>query len=136
MSLCFCSLTRSFPQFHELNFQWTPSPNRSIFPFNLTTRINSSSRYISRLEVASPDTGAQSPVIDTKEEEKEEVSKVLNGVEGTQSDDKTVNSSYRVKKKRDDENGFENRFKLRNGKEVVLFFVSFSFCFENLHNYT
>ncbi|KAJ4702007.1 GTP-binding protein, HflX [Melia azedarach] len=118
MSLCFCSLTRSFPQFHELNFQWTPSPNRSIFPFNLTTRINSSSRYISRLEVASPDTGAQSPVIDTKEEEKEEVSKVLNGVEGTQSDDKTVNSSYRVKKKRDDENGFENRFKLRNGKEV------------------
>ncbi|KAK1555705.1 hypothetical protein Q3G72_030248 [Acer saccharum] len=133
MSLCFCSLTRPlFPQIHESNFQWIPIPNRSIFPLNLNTHISTStttsSRFVSRvlqqgLEVASPNTddaSLPSPVIGTKEEKEDvEVHGALNGVAGAQqSGGKTQSSSNRVKKKRDDEDSFDNRFKLRNGKEV------------------
>ncbi|KAL5778069.1 hypothetical protein ACOSP7_010995 [Xanthoceras sorbifolium] len=128
MSLCFCSLTRPSPQIHELNFRWITIPNRSILPLTLTPQTNStSSRLISRvlqqgLEVASPDTDAslrsQAPVIETKEE-KEEVHGALSGVAGAQSSDgRRHSSSSRVKKKRDDGDSFENRFKLRNGREV------------------
>ncbi|KAJ0025152.1 hypothetical protein Pint_09022 [Pistacia integerrima] len=125
MSLSFCSLTRLSPQIHELNIQWNPSPNRSNFPLSLITNTsNTSSRLIARvleqgLEVASPDTDVslRNPVIDPKEEE-EEVPGALNGLAGAELDTKTVNSSSRFKKKRDDEDGSDNRFKLRNGKEV------------------
>ncbi|KAF2324619.1 hypothetical protein GH714_015679 [Hevea brasiliensis] len=53
-------------------------------------------------------------VIDTKEDK--EVNGLVPG--GTVSEDKTLVSSTRVKKKRPDEDSFENRFKLRNGREV------------------
>ncbi|KAJ0087023.1 hypothetical protein Patl1_09210 [Pistacia atlantica] len=59
----------------------------------------------------------ETPVIDPKEEE-EEVPGALNGLAGAELDTKTVNSSSRFKKKRDDEDSSDNRFKLQNGKEV------------------
>ncbi|XP_031269016.1 uncharacterized protein LOC116127493 [Pistacia vera] len=125
MSLSFCSFTRLSPQIHELNIQWNPSPNRSNFPLSLITNTsNTSSRLIARvleqgLEVASPDTDVslRNPVIDPKEEE-EEVPGALNGLAGAELDNKKVNSSSRFKKKRDDEDSSDNRFKLQNGKEV------------------
>ncbi|KAL9445962.1 hypothetical protein AB3S75_013774 [Citrus x aurantiifolia] len=123
MSFSLCSLTRVSPQIHERNSQWSQNAKRSIFRLSLT---NNSSRCICRVveqglevEVASADTAPQkqSPVIDTKEEEQQEV---FNGVATTESDNKALNSSYtaKKKKKRDDDDSYENRFKLQNGREV------------------
>lgn len=133
MSFSLCSLTRVSPQIHERNSQWSQNAKRSIFRLSLT---NNSSRCICRVveqglevEVASADTAPQkqSPVIDTKEEEQQEV---FNGVATTESDNKALNSSYtaKKKKKRDDDDSYENRFKLQNGREVsYLFYFIISF---------
>ncbi|XP_048130580.1 GTPase HflX isoform X2 [Rhodamnia argentea] len=75
------------------------------------------------LGVVSPDNLAvevETPAIETQEE-KEEVGGPLDGVEETHlgDDSKGVStSSTRVKKKREDDDSVENRFKLRNGREV------------------
>lgn len=127
MSLSLCSLTRVSPQIHVPNSQWSRNAKRSIFSLSLTLTSNSS-RCICRVveqglevEAASADTALQkqSPVINTKEEQRQEVS---NGVASTESDNKALNSSYRVKKKRDDDESYENRFKLQNGREVSYLF--------------
>lgn len=74
------------------------------------------------LGVVSPDNVAvevENPAIETQEE-KEEVGGPLNGVEETHLGDESkevATSSTRVKKKRED-GSFENRFKMRNGREV------------------
>ncbi|GAV90511.1 MMR_HSR1 domain-containing protein/GTP-bdg_N domain-containing protein [Cephalotus follicularis] len=120
MSLCYCSLIRLSPptSIHQSNSLWAPNPNRSIFP--LTTECSKhSSKFevITRvrqqgLEVASPEAASlQVPVT----EEKPEVPGLVNGVDNTPE---TPNSSTKLKKKRDNEDSFENRFKLCNGREV------------------
>lgn len=100
---------------------WTPNPKKPNFPLTFTAHTTNSSRFITRVlqhgvEVVSPENvSLPSPVIDTKED-KEDVNGLVAG--GALSNDKTFVSSTRVKKKRPEEDSFENRFKLRNGREV------------------
>lgn len=55
------------------------------------------------------------PVIDVKEEE---VFAVVDGVAGTKAEEKTLKAPTRVKKKGGEGESDDNRFKLRNGREV------------------
>ncbi|KAG8654623.1 GTPase HflX [Manihot esculenta] len=121
MIACYCSLVRLSPPIHEQYLVWTPNPKKPNFPLTSTAHTTNSSRFITRVlqhgvEVVSPENvSLPSPVIDTKED-KEDVNGLVAG--GALSNDKTFVSSTRVKKKRPEEDSFENRFKLRNGREV------------------
>lgn len=129
MSSCFCcciirpSLLNQDPNYSS---SWNSPPIRPNFPLTLKNdwNHNISSRLITRilhqdqqglgLGVVSTDSSVAltSPVIDTKEEEVEHV--LLNGV----ADPKSPTHSTKFKKKKEDDDSFENRFKLRNGREV------------------
>lgn len=83
--------------------------------------------------VSSDDVSLQNPVIKTTERVKEEeevlVPGIASGVSDTTSVDKASGWSNRVKKKKDELDSYENRFKLRNGREVGLQFSFFLLSF-------
>ena len=66
-----------------------------------------------------------SPLAETTVEENEEVLGDFDrfAEEDTISDDKAPSSSTRVKKKTEEDDEFDNRFKLQNGREVSFFLI-------------
>ncbi|PON74590.1 GTPase [Parasponia andersonii] len=127
MTAClFCSLILSSISTNEFSLPWPPpltNPNRQNFPIFLRKDSINSPRFFARVPqqgsgVVSPeDLSLPNPAVETKEE----VLRVFDGVaeaEGTKSEDKAPGSSTRAKKKTEEENKFDNRFKLRNGREV------------------
>ncbi|KAF5740797.1 putative GTP-binding protein 6-like isoform X1 [Tripterygium wilfordii] len=121
MSLCYCPLIRPSPAIQDsyLHFPWNSNPRRPYFALSFTKSSRLTSRVLQRgLDVAAPDNVVQqSPLTETKDEEGEEV----HGVSDTHSESKIspLPSTARVKKKREEEDdNFESRFKLRNGREV------------------
>ncbi|KAE8057169.1 hypothetical protein FH972_013881 [Carpinus fangiana] len=120
-----CCISRPLPPNHERNLAWTsppPKPNRPISALTLRNHPNHndiSSRLIARV-VSSDGVSLVNPVVGTKEEEekeeeeREEVHGAFNGV----ADTKPPSPSTKVKKKKEDYEDDENRFKLRNGREV------------------
>lgn len=69
------------------------------------------------------------PVIDVKEEE---VFAVVDGVAGTKAEEKALKAPTRLKKKKGGEGeSDDNRFKLRNGREVHFLYSLFRFLGEN-----
>ncbi|KDP38559.1 hypothetical protein JCGZ_04484 [Jatropha curcas] len=125
MIACHCSLIRPSPPINENYLLRSPNPNKLNFPFTFTftTHSTKSFRLITRVlqegvEVVSPeDVSLPGPVIDTKED-KEEVHGLVNGVAGTVSEGTSVSSTRVKKKKIQDEDTFEYRYKIQNGKEV------------------
>ncbi|KAM5564978.1 hypothetical protein ABKV19_019156 [Rosa sericea] len=129
-SLC-CSLIRSSPLLPEPYLSWPlAKPNhhhRQIQPsLTLRNHARASARVVARA-VADGGVGVVSPddlsfqdaaVIQTEEEGNGEAQGVVDGVAESESEDKGVRPATRYKKKKEDEDGLENRFKLRNGKEI------------------
>ncbi|KAE8712655.1 Peroxidase 9 [Hibiscus syriacus] len=119
MSLCFCSLISPSPLVYEANFPWNLNLNRSSgLPHNNNRGI------VARVTQRGYEVGSvsfQSPIIEAEEKE-EVVDKNVNGVVVTEPVEDTP-KPVRFRKKRDedddsDDESFEDRFKLRNGKEV------------------
>ncbi|XP_065880993.1 uncharacterized protein [Euphorbia lathyris] len=101
------------------HYQWPPNPNRSIFPHSLTSFRTHPSRLTPTVLQQGAEAVPVSPVslpgpqIDA-DGGQDEVSVPVNVLE-----DKSLVTSTRVKKKRVDvEDSFDDRFKLRNGREV------------------
>ncbi|KAE8659889.1 putative GTP-binding protein 6-like isoform X2 [Hibiscus syriacus] len=123
MSLCFCSLISPSPLIFEANFPWNLNLNRSSGPLSFST-LNSNGSIVARVaqrgyEVDS--VSLQSPIIEAEGKE-EVVDKHVNGVVVTKPVEDTP-KPVRFRKKRDDDDdsddeSFEERFKLRNGKDV------------------
>ncbi|XP_050213074.1 uncharacterized protein LOC126664622 [Mercurialis annua] len=113
----------SFLQEHH--FPWSSNPNSSRPNYLLTlTHTKNKSRLATRViqpgvEVSSP---VNTPFPETPADTidfTEELHVPVNGVADTVSEDKAAVSAPKVKKKKqDDEDNFENRFKLRNGREI------------------
>lgn len=134
MSACFsCSLIRSSPLIQDPYLSWPLAKLvRPISSLRLRKYSNASPRTVVRaveqgLGVVSPDDVSllQDPPlidVDTIEKVNEEVHGVIDGVADTKSEDKALTPSTRVKKKKEVEDSSESRFKLRNGREVGLFF--------------
>ncbi|XP_017981265.1 PREDICTED: GTPase HflX isoform X2 [Theobroma cacao] len=123
MSLCFCSLIRSSPLIYDSNFPWNLNLNRSTYPISFSVHGNSRNlvaRVVQHgLEVNN--ISLPSPTIEA-EEEKEVIRELGTGAAGAELVEHEP-KPVRVRKKRagDDDNddeSFEDRFKLRNGKEV------------------
>ncbi|XP_039052852.1 GTPase HflX-like [Hibiscus syriacus] len=119
MSLCFCSLISPSPLIYEAKFPWNLNLNRSIGrPYNNNRSIVA--RVTQRgYEVDS--VSSQSPIIEAEEKE-DVVDKSVSGVVVNEPVEDTP-KPVRFRKKRDEDDGsndesFEDRFKLRNGKEV------------------
>ncbi|KAJ7966800.1 GTP-binding protein, HflX [Quillaja saponaria] len=131
MSLCFCgSIVQPSPLICEPYFPWTSSsyPNRPFVPFTLRkdSKCISSGFSIPVLQqgirvVSSDIDSFQNTVTETtevKEEVKNEVARTVNGVTDTKPESKASRPSTTVKKKKEEDESFENRFKLRNGREI------------------
>lgn len=127
-----CSLFRSSPLLHEpyLSCPLTKLNHRQIWSLTLRNTSNCSPRVVVRaiadgLGVVSPDDLSiqNPPLIETKEEGNDEINGVIDGVEDAKSEDRALRPSTRVKKKKEDEYSLENRFKLRNGKEVFFYCI-------------
>ncbi|PON90967.1 GTPase [Trema orientale] len=127
MTACFfCSLILPSISTSEFSLPWPPpltNPNRQNFPIFLRKDSINSPRFFARVPqqgsgVVSPeDLSLPNPAVETKEE----VLRVFDEVaeeEGAKSEDKAPGSSTRAKKKTEEEDEFDNRFKLRNGREV------------------
>jgi GTP-binding protein HflX len=72
------------------------------------------------VSLINPVIGTEEEEEEDQEEEREEVHGALNGV----ADTKPPSPSTKIKKKKEedkDDDSFENRFKLRNGREVRFF---------------
>lgn len=117
MSLCFCSLTtRPSLPIHESNLQWPPptpipKPPLKVRLAHFATHATANRVFQQGIEIVSPDAEPRIAVVDAKDE----VQQPHNGAVAA----KTQSSSNRVKKKRDDDDDSDdNRFKLRNGREV------------------
>lgn len=137
MNTCFgCTLIRPWPPINYSYLTWlTIGPNRPSFPLVLRKGgADSSSRIFAGVlqhglgVVSADNVSLDTPVVDdTKEEDKEGVHRVLNGVEDPKFKAKSASPSAKEKKKAEELDG-SDRFKLRNGREVcvnftVLFFV-------------
>ncbi|XVF73814.1 hypothetical protein PTKIN_Ptkin13bG0011600 [Pterospermum kingtungense] len=117
MSLCFCSLIRPSPLIYDSNFPWNFNLNRSICPISFSIYRNNRN-FVAGVVQQGFEVGnisLQYPTIEVEEEKKVD-DELVNGVAGTKSVEDT-------RKKRDDaddrdDESFEDRFKLRNGKEV------------------
>ncbi|KAK9269928.1 hypothetical protein L1049_025501 [Liquidambar formosana] len=123
MSSCISSfIIHPWPLIHEPpETRWTSlNPNRPLYP--LTLRLNSSSKLTAG--VFQQGVGLVSPddVSLPHTKEPEDIHGAVNGVADTKVQEETVDfervSTTRVKKKREDEESFDDRFKLRNGREV------------------
>ncbi|KAF3446366.1 hypothetical protein FNV43_RR11545 [Rhamnella rubrinervis] len=127
MSACFCcTLIRPSPPIKESYFPWlTTSPNPPSFPLILRKGAHFSHRIFARVlqqglgVVSTDDVLLETPAVDdAREEDKEDVHRVLDGAADSNSKHKALkSSSTRVKKKDEKEDG-SDRFKLRNGREV------------------
>lgn len=128
MTTCFSSsLLRPSFTTTDLCFPWhPPNPSRKIYPIFLRNDSNHSPRIFARVlqqgtGVVSPDdVSFQPPAIQTEGDDKEDARRIFDEFApiDTDSEDKAPSSSTRARKKIESEDGFENRFKLRNGKEV------------------
>ncbi|MBA0836900.1 hypothetical protein Goarm_009090, partial [Gossypium armourianum] len=126
MSLCFCSLIspRPSPLIYDSNFPWNLNLNRSVSPLTFSTHGNDRS-FVARVAQRGYEVGnisLQSPTIEA-EGENEVVDELVNGSVVAEPVEEDTPRSVRVRKKRDDGDGsddesFEDRFKLRNGREV------------------
>ncbi|KAL6207475.1 hypothetical protein ACLB2K_018433 [Fragaria x ananassa] len=124
-SLC-CSLIRSSPLLHhEPYLSWTLAKLNHRQSWSLTLRNHppASARVVARA-VADGGVGVVSPDdLSFEDAAAIETDEVGNGeVEGvvaeSKSEDKGLRPTTKYKKKKEDEDGLENRFKLRNGKEI------------------
>ncbi|GMI82551.1 hypothetical protein HRI_001924300 [Hibiscus trionum] len=125
MSICFCSLISPSPLIYDSNFPWNLNLNRPGDPLSFSTHSNNRS-IVARVaqrgyEYEVDSVSLQSSTIEAEEEE-EVVDKHVNGVVVTEPVEDTPEPE-RFRKKRDDDDdsddeSFEDRFKLRNGKEV------------------
>ncbi|KAB2029989.1 hypothetical protein ES319_D05G199700v1 [Gossypium barbadense] len=126
MSLCFCSLISPCPSplIYDSNFPWNLNLNRSVSPLTFSTHGNDRS-FVARVAQRGYEVGnisLQSPTIEA-EEENEVVDELVNGSVVAEPVEEDTPRSVRVRKKRDDgdrsdDESFEDRFKLRNGREV------------------
>lgn len=130
MSSCFSSISviPPSPLIHDSHSPSLPIRLRSTPALILRTNAGTSSGLVrvlqQRVGVVSPDDlSPPEPVIDVKEEE---VFGGIDGVAGTKAEEKTIKAPNRVKRKGGDgiEESDDNRFKLRNGREV-----HFLYCF-------
>ncbi|XP_041021510.1 GTPase HflX [Juglans microcarpa x Juglans regia] len=126
-----CCIFRLSPLLdHEPKLSWnpsTPNPNRPLFPLTLRKHSNcknSSSILVTGalqegLGVVPHESVASNPLIGTEEAEKEEHEEVHGSLNGV-ADTKPPSPFTKVQKKKehDEDYSFENRFKLRNGREV------------------
>lgn len=132
------SIIRPSPSIHERYVPCIlpPNPNR----FRKDSKCISSRLTISVLPqelglVSSDDVSLQNPVIKTTEVQVEEEAQaqadpgIVGGVLDAKSEeDRGSVLSTRVKKKKDEQDNYDNRFKLRNGREVgfcYTFFLQF-----------
>lgn len=127
MSLCFCSLIRPSPLIYDSNYPWNLNLNRSICSIGFSIHRNNRNfaARVAQQGFQVDNISLQSPTIEV-EEENEVVDELVNGVVGTESVDDAP-KPVRIRKKKDDsddsnDESFEDRFKLRNGKEVFFFF--------------
>lgn len=128
-----CCIFRISPLLdHEPKLSWNPqppNPNRSLYPLTLrkhSNHQNSSSILVTGalqqgLGVVPHESVASNPLIGTEEvvekEENKDVHGPLNGV----ADTKPPSPFPKVQKKKEhdyQDDSFENRYKLRNGREV------------------
>ncbi|MBA0745757.1 hypothetical protein Gogos_008320 [Gossypium gossypioides] len=126
MSLCFCSLIspRPSPLIYDSNFPWNLNLNRSVSPLTFSTHGNDRS-FVARVAQRGYEVdniSLQSPTIEA-EEENEVVDELVNGSVVAEPVEEDTPRPVRVRKKRDDgddsdDESFEDRFKLRNGREV------------------
>lgn len=123
MSLCFCSLIRPSPLIYDSNYPWNLNLNRSICSIGFSIHRNNRNfaARVAQQGFQVDNISLQSPTIEV-EEENEVVDELVNGVVGTESVDDAP-KPVRIRKKKDDsddsnDESFEDRFKLRNGKEV------------------
>ncbi|KAG8494254.1 hypothetical protein CXB51_011647 [Gossypium anomalum] len=126
MSLCFCSLIspRPSPLIYDSNFSWNLNLNRFVGPLTFSTHGNDRS-FVARVAQRGYEVdniSLQSPTIEA-EEENEVVDELVNGSVVAEPVEEDTPKPVRVRKKRDDGDGsddesFEDRFKLRNGREV------------------
>ncbi|XP_042991908.1 GTPase HflX isoform X4 [Carya illinoinensis] len=126
-----CYISRLSPVLdHEPKLSWnpsTPNPNRLLFPLTLRRHSsckNSSSRLVTGalqqgLGVVPHESVASNPSIGTEDAEKEEHEEVHGSRNGV-ADTKPPSPFTKVQKKKehDEDDSFENRFKIRNGREV------------------
>ncbi|XP_002281042.2 uncharacterized protein LOC100247233 isoform X1 [Vitis vinifera] len=122
VSSCFSSISIIPPSslVHDPHSPFPPVRLRSIPAFTLRTHTTTSFRLVRVLQrgvglVSPDDLSLPEPVIDVKEEE---VFAVVDGVAGTKAEEKTLKAPTRVKKKGGEGESDDNRFKLRNGREV------------------
>ncbi|KAJ9674806.1 hypothetical protein PVL29_023999 [Vitis rotundifolia] len=122
VSSCFSSISIIPPSslVHDPHSPFPLVRLRPIPAFTLRTHTTTSFRLVRVLQrgvgVVSPDDlSLPEPVIDVKEEE---VFAVVDGVAGTKAEEKTLKAPTRVKKKGGEGESDDNRFKLRNGREV------------------
>ncbi|CAK9178483.1 unnamed protein product [Ilex paraguariensis] len=127
MSASFGPLVRpSSPLIPEQHCPWISNPSRLFLRFTLRRRVKNYScsgniRAVQEgIGVLSPDDSVsqRNPVIESeKEEEVHEV--VVNGVAGAELEEKAPrNSKSPLKKKEDELDSNESRFKIQNGREV------------------
>ncbi|CAI0436031.1 unnamed protein product [Linum tenue] len=121
MTLCFCSLPRPSPLIHQPHLPWNPNPNsRSNSSLSLSThRLAPSPLAVVRVaqpgaEVASP-SPESAAILPAGEEE----ALVTGPVNGSSVEESEVKPTRVKKKSREDEDSVDNRFTLRNGKEVL-----------------
>ncbi|XP_021285383.1 uncharacterized protein LOC110417380 [Herrania umbratica] len=123
MNLCFCSLIRTSPLIYDSNFPWNLNLNRSSYPIGFSVHGNSRNLVAGVVQhgLEVNNISLPSPTIEA-EEEKEVVRELVNGAAGAELVEHKP-KPVRVRKKRagdddSDDESFEDRFKLRNGKEV------------------
>ncbi|KAF7817600.1 GTPase HflX [Senna tora] len=120
------SIIRPSPVIHELYVPCITPPNPNRFRKDskcVSSRLSTSVLLPQQLGlVSSDDVSLQNPVIDTpepvQEGEEEAVPGIASEASHSTSEDKASGSSTKLKKKKDEQDNYENRFKLRNGREV------------------
>ncbi|XP_057975776.1 uncharacterized protein LOC131163087 [Malania oleifera] len=116
MTACICSIVPPSSSIRDAVSRISPNPNLPI-TCALKRRLTSNSARLTR--VLQDGTGLN-PVVDAPEEE---VHGVLNGVADAKATEETLElsrtSSTEATKKIEDEDSYDNRFKLRNGREVL-----------------
>ncbi|KAK8585136.1 hypothetical protein V6N13_139075 [Hibiscus sabdariffa] len=123
MSVYFCSFSSPSPLIYESNFPWNLNLNRPGGSLIFSTHSNNRSivARVAQRGYGVDSVSLQSPTIEHDEEE-EVVDEHVNGVVVTEPvEDAPKPARFRKKKDGDDDNdheSFEDKFKLRNGKEV------------------
>lgn len=90
-------------------------------PFALKPRLTNFPRALQQEQQLS-NPAVESPVIETQEEEGVDAPEAVDGVPATQLEEYSASPSSRRKKREEEDDSFEDRFKLRNGREVCSLF--------------